>query len=182
MTAPPVEPNVDDRIAAALRAVIRAEVPELTYGALWEYAVTSVNDDGTINGRATAPIPLPDLNRVPLGALALGGSSTPAIGSSFLVEFVNQSGALGAVFSCAPKVDVSNVDATQTVNVGASADVVNLGPSPEKDTARVGDSVTCFFPLGVLTGTLGGMPFTGPLQITTPASGVVTSGRLEVQL
>ncbi len=50
-----------------------------------------------------------------------------------------------------------------------------------KPIARVGDSVTCFWPPSVpFIGTLAGMPFTGTMTITSPAPGIIGSGNPDV--
>lgn len=120
-------PNIKDRFLTAIRKLILQECPSLTYAGLWEYAVTSVNSDGSVNGTPTdAAIPLPALNSVPIGALAAGGVSAPTVGTAFLVEFANQHGAKYMLVSAAPVVETSTLDATATVNMGPTA-AVNIG-------------------------------------------------------
>lgn len=47
----------------------------------------------------------------------------------------------------------------------------------DKPIARVGDTVTCFWPPSVpVTGTLGVLPFVGTMTITSPAVGIIQSG------
>ncbi len=169
-----MNPAVADQIAVSIRALIRDEFPQLTYSTTWEYAITSANADGTVNGVATSPIPLPPLNNVPIASLVLGGVCAPVIGSNFLVDFINQDGARYAVIS-AEAARVATVDASESIEVGESA-TVKLGPEGAQPVGREGDKVTVFFPVGILTGTLNGSPYTGRLSILSPTSGIVTSG------
>ncbi len=180
-----------DRFLSAIRRVIAAEFPQLAYAGLWEYAVTSVNDDGTINGMPTdATITLPAMNRVPLRALACGGLSEPTVGSRFLVEFGNMDGTKYACVGVDPTVRVATIDATGTVSMGVQAPC-NLGPG-EDEIARNGDSITVWFPQGTLAGDLtpeGGGPVIkiptandpGPLQILNPAPGLIVGGTSRVR-
>lgn len=121
-------PNIRDRFLSAIRKLILQECPSLTYAGLWEYAVTSVNSDGSVNGTPTdSTIPLPGLNNVPLGGLAAGGTSVPTVGTNFLVEFGDQDGSKYIVTSVAPTVKDATIDAFVSVNMGPTAPV-NLGP------------------------------------------------------
>jgi hypothetical protein len=176
-----------DRIAATIRALILNEVPELVYAATYEYAVTAVRGDGSVDGTCTDPSAgVPDLNAVPMGALACGGVSTPTVGSLFLVDFLNADGTRYAVVSCA-LVKVATLDASSTVNVGPSAsNPVKLGPSPAAKVARVGDQITVYWPPGLLNGTLTPpslppVPIVNlPMQILTPAPALITTGNEQV--
>jgi hypothetical protein len=179
------EPLSSDRIAATLRAIILAECPGLVYAATYEYAVTSVNDDGSINGTVTDPsIPVPDLNHVPMGALVCGGVSEPTVGTLFLVDFINEGGARYACLSAAPVPRTVTLDATNSVSIGPSAsNPIELGPAPAKKLARVGDQLTVYWPEGLLTGSL--VPIAGPpavpivdvpIQILTPAPALISYG------
>lgn len=51
----------------------------------------------------------------------------------------------------------------------------------DKPIARVGDSVSCFWPPSVpVTGTLAGSAFVGTMTITSPAAGIIQSGAEKV--
>lgn len=181
------EPTPTDRIAATMRALILRELPELVFAATYEYAVTAVHADGSIDGTVTdAGTLMPDLNRVPFAALVCGGVSQPTVGTLFLVDFVNADGARYAVVSASPTVRTSTLDAEGTVNVGPSAGKVNLGPAPSQDLARVGDRLTVFWPVGLLNGTLATAPtptpvVNVPIQMLTPAPALISYGNAEVQ-
>jgi len=82
-------PTLSDRILAAIREIIRGELPQMTYTGIWEYQVTSVSGN-LIDGQPTTSIPLPSLVKVqpicnPAGAVIL-----PKVGSRVYVCFVNQ--------------------------------------------------------------------------------------------
>ena len=168
------EPTTEDRIAETIRLLILHEVPELVYAATYEYAVTEVRADGSVDGRCTdAGCMMPDLNAVPYGALVCGGVAEPAVGSLFLVDFVNADGARYVVVSASPLVHTATVDATERVDIAPSSRV-NLGPTPSADLARVGDRITAFWPVGLLNGTLATVPtptpvVNTPIQMLTPA-------------
>lgn len=190
MSLDAMPPNLLDRLATAVRELIRIEFPNLTYDGLWEYVVVSVNDDGTIDGAPTDPtIPLPSMARVPIASLACGGTSKPTAGTTFLVEFFNESGTRYAMVG-ADAVDVANVDAKDVVNLGPTASV-NLGPNPAKSVARTGDGITVFLPTGLLNGLLQPdgpgpppkIPITNlPIQILNPLPGLIVGGNTQVLL
>ncbi len=148
-----------------------------------------MNADGTVNGTPTDPlIPLPGMNRIPVGALASGGISAPVVGAKFLVDFVNESGAKYAMIS-ASQARVATLDATERVDVGASSSVVNLGPSPSANVSRVGDGLQVFMPQGLLNGELdpggGGskIPIVDmPMQIVNPLPGLITYGNTRARV
>lgn len=182
-----LQPTLDDRLLASLRALIRAEFPTATFlGGLYEFVVTAT-DGTTLDGTPTDPsLPLPPLNKIPIGSLAEGGVSKPAIGTMCLVEFVNGDPSRPVVSHIDPMVQTATLDAGQVVNIGPTAvNPVRIGPGPYQSAARVGDSIQIFFPIGLFTGTVtsGGIvtPLTSvPCQIVTPAPAIVVSGNNEV--
>jgi hypothetical protein len=185
----PLPPTADDRLGWAIRALILEQCPGLTFSATWEYAVTSTNADGTINGEPTDPSsPVPALNNVSWGTLAAGGVSQPAIGARFLVDFLDADGSRYAAVSVDPGVVTATIDAGESIAIGPSAATpILLGPVRAKSTARLGDSVQLYFPVGLLNGTLvtgsGPVPVVAvPCSIITPVPGVVTSGNGQVTL
>lgn len=136
MTGPPF----DDRALAALRALIRAELAELTYLGTWEYQVTSATET-TFDGLPTSTaFPLPGLVGVPHRPGVAGARCAPAPGSLVLVGFAN--GDPGRPFVRAYDVtpsDSTAIDTTGTLALGQSASAVELaGGGPA--VARVGDS------------------------------------------
>ncbi len=189
MNVPP--PNSNDRILTSLRALILREYPNLSYAGLWEYVVTGQNDDGSLNGQPTdTTIPLPDMNRIPFGALALGGVSNPQIGSRFLVEFGNQDGSKYMVVSV-EQARESTIDASEIVNVGSSDTGEVVMADGSRDVSRNGDGITVWFPTGLLNGTLVSDPnppgthipiVDMPIQLLNPAPGIITGGQTRVRL
>jgi hypothetical protein len=177
-----------DRILEPLRALIYDEVPGLGLLGLWEYSVTGVNADGSVNGEPTTGIvPLPPLNSVPCGALVAGGVCAPTVGTRFLVEFRNVDGARYAFVSADTLARTVTLDAAETVNVGPSAsNPVPLAGGTTK-IARSGDQCTAFWPQSVtLTGTLippsgGSVPLVGNAQILGSVPCLIVYGNEEVR-
>ena len=157
-----------DRIREPLIALIHDEFPGLGYLGLWEYVISSVNADGSVNGQTTATVEVPPLNNVPIGALVAGGVSNPTVGTTFLVEFRNIDGARYAFVSVDALVKTATIDANTSVNIGPTAKNPIVLANGTKQKARSGDQLTCFWPLdmtitvGTLTLTAGGtLPLAG---------------------
>lgn len=172
-----------DRDYSALQALIESELPPLAYMGLWEYGVTSVNADGSVNGEPTTDlVPLPSLNMVPARSLAIGGVGTPKVGTLFLVEFRNIDGRSYGFVSVDAVAQTATVDATDTVSVGpTAANPVALGPA-SAEVARAGDAAFVYWPVGLLNGTFaptGGSPtplVNFPCQVLTPAPCLICYG------
>lgn len=87
-----VPPTPFDRLLNAFRALVRAELPTLTYLGVYEYAVQAT--DGTASTPSTtvdctptdSTIPLPDLTGVPI---RLPYGVTPPLQALCYVEFAN---------------------------------------------------------------------------------------------
>src|ERR1700733_11647894 len=86
------QPTSQDRLMQAIRQIIRAEMAQLVYGGgPYEYTVSGVNGDGSVNALPTDPtLTLPAITNVPMRSSTLGGTSKPTPGNRCLVEFVNQ--------------------------------------------------------------------------------------------
>lgn len=174
-----------DRIKEPLLAIIHDEMPGLGYLGLWEYAVTSVNADGSVNGETTGSIEVPALNSIPVGALVSGGVSSPVVGSTFLVEFRNIDGARYAFVSVDPIVQTSTLDASGAVNLGptASAGVVLAGGT--NGVARSGDQCQVQWPMGLLNGNVvvgstTTVVVNTPIYFLTPVPALITYGNEEI--
>lgn len=187
------QPTQDDRLLSSVRAMILAEFPGLTALGLWEYEVADVTDDGLISALPTSvDTPLPSLTNVSVRAMASGGVSNAAVGAKFLVEFRDYDNGSYAAISVEATVTKATLDASETVAIGPTAsNPVELGPSPSKSVSRNGDGITVFMPMGFLNGVLviapGPPPVTIPLvnvpiNIVTPAPGIVTGGTDKVRL
>ncbi len=183
------EPNALDRILSDVRKIIRAEFPNLTYLGSWEYSVTGVNADGTVNCTAPAGTSLPNLNNVAVRSGPEGGTSTPTVGNTCTVRFMNADPTRPAIVGNGALVRVATIDATEQVNVGPSAETVVLagGSAP---VARNADAVAVYFgtfPVGLqITGNFRvGSPttagsFDGTITFVEPAQGLITSGQPRV--
>jgi hypothetical protein len=183
--AEPIDPTLLDRLLTGIRAILRAEMPTLTFLGLYEYTVTA-STPTTVDCQPTDPtIPIPVLNGIPIGSLSDGGVGQPTTGNRCLIEFVNGDPTRPVVLFNDPQVRTATIDATQTIYIGPSAsNPVLIGPGASLKAARVGDQCTCFFPMGVwgpgsLLTPLSGPPISlagTPAQINTSVSGVITTG------
>lgn len=185
----PPEPNILDRLLTAIRQIIRQELPRLSYLGTWEYAVTGVNADHTVNCTSSdASAPLPNLNNVPIRSGPEGGTGTPTAGHFCYVRFVNSDPTRPVIVGNAALVKTATLDATDTVAVGSSVSNAVILAGGNAPVARSGDAVTVYFgasPLaiiGTLTPPLPTVPgtFVGTLLIPTPATGVITTGQPKV--
>ncbi len=186
------EPNAMDRFLGDIRKLIRAELPNLTYLGTWEYAVQGVNGDGSINATPTDPrAPVPPLNMIPIAAGPDGSTSTPTVGKTCTIRFINGDPTRPRVVGNQPIVKIATIDATDAVNIGASvSDAVTLagGNAP---ISREGDAVAVYFgtppaELDIQGSFTIGSPstagsFTGKITMSKPACGVITTGAAKVQ-
>lgn len=181
----PLPPTILDRLLTSIRALIRAEMPTSTFEAVYEYTVTN-STPTTLDCQPTDPsLPLPTLNGIPIGSLSESGLGQPDNGALCLIEFANGDPTRPFVSGLNPMNKTVTIDASQLVNIGASAsNPIMIGPGPYQDAARVGDSGQIFFPVGYVTGVavLSATPFSltltmVPCYIVTPAPCVIVSGQ-----
>lgn len=184
-----ISPNPLDRLLESVRAIIRQELPYLKMLGTWEYRVSGVNGDDTINASPTdESAGLPPINNMALRAGPDGSKSTPTIGNTCDVRFINGDPTRPAVVGNGALVRTVTVDATDTVSIGASVSNAVVLAGGSAPIARMGDAVTVYFPLapmlitGILTPGVPPVPgtFTGTLTIAQPATGVITTGQPKV--
>jgi hypothetical protein len=163
-----------DRLTALIQSVIRETFPTLSFCGLYEYAVGS-SANGTISATPTdTTLSLPPLSNVRVAPSLLGESSTPKIGATVLVEFLDGSPVNPRVISVSAVVS-SAVDATSTLNVAPSASMLKIGAATARQ-ARSGDPCAVYFwpatPIVVIGGTVGNVPLVGGLIVpsTTPGA------------
>lgn len=185
------DPTPLDRFLGAIRTLIRSELPNLAYLGTWAYTVVGVNGDGTVNATIEDPTgKMPaSLNNLSISAGADGSTGAPTLGNTCHVRFINGDPTRPTIVGNQALVRVATVDASDTVNVGPSADSVVLagGNAP---IARDGDAVAVYFGtpgVGIdIQGTFAiGTPttagkFTGTLTPAGPACGVIISGQPRV--
>ncbi len=182
--------NPLDRYLEPIRAIIRAELPNLAYLGTWEYEIVGVNADGTVNAAATPGAPVPNLNNIGIRSGPDGSTATPTVGNKCDVRFINGDPTRPAIVGNRAIVKSVTVDATDTVNVGPSvsnAVILAAGIAP---IARMGDAVAVYFgtpPVGLhIQGTFTvGSPtqpgsFDGTITMAGPACGVITTGSPDV--
>jgi len=148
-------PNDQDRLMAALRALIRAEFPRLTFLGRFEYTISGVTGkapSAKIDCKPVdATIGLPELNAVEYSPSVSGVTGTPKTGMACVVEFLDANPAKPRVCG-----------------------LPSLGANP---VARLGDQVVTFLPPALpVQGTVSGSPFVGVITIASPITGVISQG------
>lgn len=183
-------PTVLDRLMASIRAIIRAELPQLTYAGVYEYLVQATDGTTVDASPADTSIPLPSITKVQMRPGIAGGVSKPAIGSKCLIGFINAD-------PTRPYVIGYDSNTAQDVKIQASS--IELAPSGPS-VARVGDTVDAgylvvtvsptpglvvsYFPGGT-TGHAAAVAFAAamtpnPGAVVSMTSGVITSGSSKV--
>ncbi len=128
-----------DRTMAALRSLMRSEDPgRVPGGGPWEYQIERA-DALTFDGSPTSQdFPLPPVVNVPYSPALAGTSCVPTKGTLAYVDFVNRDPGrpmLRGFGTTLPS--KTTIDATGTIEMGASAGAVNINTS-----ARVGDPLS----------------------------------------
>jgi hypothetical protein len=144
-----------DRLLNSFEALVRASFPRLFYAGLFDYVITAVNGEApsfTCDVEPVDPdIGLPDCNAVALVASVSSMTSTPDVGMSVVVAFLD-----------------GNPTKPRIVGIEAA------GANP---VARLGDQVMCFLqPTLPVIGTVSGSPFVGTITVANPISGTITQG------
>lgn len=171
-----------DRLIASIRAVIRAEVPALTFAGLYSYTVQTASGATVEAAPTDTTLGLPSISGLALSPSILGETmASAAIGAVALVQFVNGDPARPVVVSLSLPSTNATIDATGTLALGPSAALVTLagGTAP---VARQGDAVTVYLDPGPasVNGTVGGAPFVGTIVFVGPATGIITGGQPKV--
>lgn len=115
----PVAPTVSDRLLAAFRALIRAELPQLSFYGMYEYSIQAATSSTVDCSPTDTTISLPSLTKVPtrFGFLSVSLSAVD-VGKKCLIMFIN-------------------ADPSRPVCVSVDADTGILA----KQIARLGDPV-----------------------------------------
>lgn len=153
-------PTDQDRLLAAFRALVQAELAPLRYAGLFDYTITGVSGaapSATISARPTdQSTGLPDINNMPCSPAVGGVTSTPTVGGQCVVAFLDHN--------------------------PAKPVIVGLPSSGSLPVARLGDQVMIFLPPTLpVQGTVSGSPFVGTITITNPISGSITQGSGKVR-
>ena len=168
-----------DRILAAWRAIVRAEIRRATFLGVYEYTVQRAGS-GTVDASPASSLAPPVPPGVPLVSSLLGQTVTPAaVGQRCRIRFVNGDPARPVCVGIdAPAVDAT-IDASETLLLGPGAQGVALAGG-SADIAREGDAVNILLPAGVLVGVVtppGGSPVTvGPMTILSAVTGIIADG------
>lgn len=133
----------------ALRRMFDAIDPLRAYRAAYEFRVVSLGGGRTLNLQPVrSSSGLPDLERVPV-RLSPGVRANDLLGSLVTVLFLDGDPSRPRAFTgddadapgWAPDAIGIDVGASGTIDIGASASLTTLGPSPQLGVARVGDAV-----------------------------------------
>lgn len=135
-------PTPIDRSLAAFRTLVLSVIPQAVYWIVHEYSVVD-SDGATFSGRPTDAAFSPDLpTRVPYSPSLAGSSCVVPAGTLAYVGFANGDGGKPYLVRFGSGLPTSStVDATGSVNVGASASKVLAG-SATRWALGDGDVVT----------------------------------------
>jgi hypothetical protein len=167
-------PNLYDRILAALKLIIRGELAELSYLAVYEYTVQAVTPVSTpmgpsclIDGSpADTTVSMPAIANVPVCPGLLAEAVVATVGMLCRVRFVNGQPSRPEVCGFIGGVDASGA----LFGTGSPA-------------ARVNDVISVAFPpVMQLSGVLGVLPFTGIAAMTMPGAGVISTGSTKLKI
>ncbi len=123
----PVEPTSADRLLVALRALIRAELPQLTYFGVYDYSIQSASGSTVDVTPNDTTQPLPAMSGVPLIPSLVGQVVVPNSGTC-RIRFVNGDPTRPVCVGIQSTPSTSTVDATGQLNIGPSAATVQLKP------------------------------------------------------
>jgi hypothetical protein len=170
----------DDRLLGAIRAIIRAELPRLSYLGVYEYVIQRAGDN-VLDAEPASTLGLPAVRDVPLVSTLLGARATPLVGATCRIRFINGSPTRPVCTGIGSVPSSASVDASGTFRLGPGAVRVTLAGG-SAGVAREGDSVTFFLPSSaVFTGTVtlaggGTAPLAGTLAVLNGMSGIIASG------
>lgn len=153
--------GVQEKLRAAIQAIVRAELSAFKYSGVWEYEIFSATEN-EINARSLTTI-MPDLTKVPVMPGVMGEDVTPKPGDRCRIQFVNQNPAQPECI----QIDGSPLE----ISLGGSATSIDLGPLP-LPLAHGTPTVGAF---SAVTGALLGIYTT--VNAATPAT-QVTNGTL----
>ena len=174
----PIQPSPLDRLLTALRLLIRAELPQLTFFGTYEYSIQSSSDSTVDVAPVDTTISLPSMTGVPLISSLLGQVVVPNEGLC-RIRFVNGDPSQPVCVGLASVASSVSVDATGMLNIGPSAGKVVLNGGT-LGVARVGDSGTMYLPPGCfVTGTITTGPTVVPstmISITNGFSFMISTG------
>lgn len=119
----PVQPTPLDRLLTAIRLIIRAELPQLTYFGTYEYSIQS-NSGSTVDvAPVDTTISLPAMNGVPLISSLQGQVVVPNSGLC-RIRFINGDPSQPIVVGIVSLPNSTTIDATGQFSIGPSASKV----------------------------------------------------------
>jgi hypothetical protein len=161
----------DDRLLAAIEALVLKNLPALRYVGTWDYKVTVASPGPPVTVEATSVDPsMPPISGVPVRPGADGGFAVPSPGDVVSVAFANPlNPQLRRPYIVS--LDPSNIplkatlDAKAEVDIGASAPLTAIGAAP----TPVALSTPTIAAQAVIAGALASI---GTLLVTPPTSTV----------
>lgn len=181
------QPSDLDRLLTAIRLIIRAEVPALTFFGTYEYSIQSVDGQTVTASPTDTTLPLPSLSNLPIqSSVYAEGVTGIQSGQTCLVQFVNADPTRPEVVSLSSLSETATLDATGSVTLGSvSTTSVALGGGTAP-IARMGDLVSVIVPLPAppptISGTINGsIPFTGTMVGLPPGAGIITGANPKVK-
>lgn len=155
----------------ALRALIERTTDAHLNG-LYRYRTIGMNGDRVDLQRCGDRKDLPNTIATAMWPGVAGAHATLANGCEVLVAFIDGDRAQPAIIAFVGRGGPGDVP--QDLTLG--------GPSGAAPVARMGDTVSVFFPPTIpFAGTVGGVPATGTLTIVNPAPGIIQSGAPHVR-
>lgn len=159
------------RLLNALRAAVLELIAPLHFYALFRYRVINVRADGRMDLQAVRKGgPAPDLIAISQACGIPGGSGKPTPGAVVLVSFADGDPGLPVVTHFARPEDgvfvpaIARLDAKELVEIGASADMVELGSGTDTPASGFNGRLVRYGDI-IATGS-------GPLTIAPATPGV----------
>ena len=182
-----VQPTGLDRLLTALRLIIRAEVPQFTFFATYEYSIQTVNGTMVSAAPIDTTLGLPSIQNMPIFPSILAESVTGiAVGQTCFVWFVNADPTRPEVVSLGQISDTSTVDATGTLTLGDTSTPAVQFAGGSYPYARLGDQITVIVPIPAPPPTISGIingviPFPGTMSgLPAGGAGIITGGKVGV--
>jgi hypothetical protein len=142
----PVQPTALDRLLTALRLLIRAELPQLTYFGTYEFSIQSSSGSTVDIAPVDTTVSLPSMTAVPLISSLQGQAVVPNSGLC-RVRFINGDPSQPIVVGIVNTASSVSIPATGQLNIGPSASKITFANGTQ-GIARVGDMITLYIPPG----------------------------------
>lgn len=160
-----VQPTALDRLLTAIRLIIRAELPQLTFFGTYEYSIQSASGSTVDCAPVDTTISLPSMTGVPLISSLQGQVVVPNQGLC-RIRFINGDPSQPICVGIASLASSMTIDATGQLNIGPSAAKIVFANGTQ-GIARVGDMITLYIPPGCFVSGAITPPSGPPIPITS---------------